>query len=113
MAKSTKPSAKILQAMEVIGDRKLWTKNAIAKDKNDHIVKVNDKDAVCFCSIGALDKVKASYQTKGYLSGAVFHDNYGYSLNAIVDYNDAPETKHKDVMNLFMTAAFLALSEGK
>lgn len=108
---TTKPSEKILQAMEIIGDRKRWTKGTFARDSDGVTINPRDSDAVCFCSIGALDKVKSSATVKDYVFTSVPLTTYGFA--GVVDFNDAPETKHKDVMNMFMTAAFLALSEGK
>lgn len=110
----TKPSEKILQAMEIIGDRKRWTKGTFARDSNGVAINLWDSDAVCFCSIGALDKVKSSATVKHYVSTSVpLTTTTTYGFAGVVDFNDAPETKHKGVMNMFMTAAFLALSEGK
>ncbi len=107
---TTKPSAKILQAMEIIGDRKQWTKGQFARDSNGDEVGINSKDAVCFCSVGALDKAKAGVRAKDYVNDVV---EELYTTPFVVDFNDRDQTKHKDVMNMFMTAAFLALSEGK
>jgi len=110
MTKPIKPSVKILQAMEVIGVPERWTKDQFARDSYGNEVGINSKKAVCFCSVGALDKVKASIKAKDYLNKTVVQNGqYSY----LVDFNDQTKTKHKDVMNLFMTAAFLALSEGK
>lgn len=109
---TTKPSEKILQAMEIIGSPERWTKCTLARDSDGVAINLRDSDAVCFCSIGALDKVKSSATVKHYVSTSVpLTTTYGFA--GVIDFNDAPETKHKDVMNMFMTAAFLALSEGK
>ena len=106
----TKPSAKILQAMEIIGDRKQWTKGEFARDSKGDEVGINNKSAVCFCSIGALDKAKAGVRAKDYVNDLVEEI---YATRHVADFNDRDQTKHKHVMNMFMTAAFLALSEGK
>jgi len=105
-----KPSAKILQAMEIIGSPERWTKNTFARDSDGVSTAYYDKNAVCFCSIGALEKVKATFGVKHYVARSVPKES---SFSGIVKYNDASKTKHKDIMNMFMTAAFLALSEGK
>jgi len=105
-----KPSEKILQAMEIIGSPERWTKGTFARDSDGVSTVYYSSKAVCFCSIGALEKVKAAYSAKYYIARSLPKDA---SSSGIVKYNDAPETKHKDVMNMFMTAAFLALSEGK
>lgn len=106
----TKPSTKILQAMEIIGSPERWTKDTFARDSDGEPTTLNSKNAVCFCSVGALDKVKADIKTKNYVNNVV-QETHKYEY--VVDFNDSDNTKHKDVMNMFMTAAFLALSEGK
>jgi hypothetical protein len=95
--------------MEVIGSPERWTKNTFARDSDGFPTEVKAKDAVCFCSIGAMEKVKGSPNADFYLYKSVQQN----SIDTVVEFNDSPRTKHKHVMNLFMTAAFLALSEGK
>lgn len=109
----TKPSAKILEAMEIIGSPERWTKNTFARDSDGNGINLRNSDAVCFCSVGALDKVEADIKTKNYVTNAVPIRNKEEHFYGVIDFNDAGRTKHNDVMNMFMTAAFLALSEGK
>lgn len=109
MTVKTKPSEKILQAMEIIGSPERWTKGASARDSFGRSIPRTDENAACFCAVGALGKAKADYSYMYIVLNHIAKPKY-YS---IVYYNDSPKTKHKDVMNMFMTAAFLALSEGK
>lgn len=107
-----KPSTKILQAMEIIGSPELWTKNTLARDSDGVSVNYSDKTAVCYCSLGALSKIDAPIMSNYYLSKVIGANTNG-GLHLLTRYNDLPKTEHKDVINMFMTAAFLALSEGK
>lgn len=107
----TKPSTKILKAMEIIGSPERWTKNVEARDEDGYCVDADNQYAVCYCSVGALEKVNGTYGAH-YVAKAVSLDTSS-SETCIVKFNDSKQTKHKDVMNMFMTAAFLALSEGK
>ena len=55
----SKEAAEVLRkARELISDPKRWTQGEYAKDANGLKVGPNSARAVCFCSLGAIAKVK-------------------------------------------------------
>jgi hypothetical protein len=55
-----------LKAYKIIKDPAKWTKNAPARTKTGELVLASDKEAVCWCSTGALlkaanDKLDSEY----------------------------------------------------
>ena len=103
-----KTSKVLLKAMDVIATPDKWTKNAFAKDSDGTPVKGHSPDAVCWCSLGALQK--ATQKT-----GHTFYAEE-FLIEAagkqVASFNDSILTTHDKVMEKFMTAAFLALANG-
>lgn len=104
-----KSSKVLLKAMDVIATPDKWTKEAYARNSEGVTVPVFDKEAVCFCSLGALDKTGAMLYSKAgtYLIQAL------PVRKSIPEFNDAKKTTHSDVMEKFMTAYFLAVADGE
>ena len=109
-----KPSELLIKAKAVIADPKHWTQGSYAKDAEGRNVGPAKPDAVCWCSIGAIDKVAheestyaARFAATRYL--AVVSDKYGYS--GITDFND--NSSHKVVMKAWDKAIKLAKEDEK
>ena len=47
----------LIAAKTLLSDPNKWTKNSFAKTENGTHVPPNDKDAVCYCSIGAISAI--------------------------------------------------------
>ena len=109
-----KPSELLIKAQAVIADPKHWTQDVYAKDAEGQVTKTLSPDAVCWCSLGALDKIaheENTYSTHstaaGYLD--VVADECGYS--GIPDFND--NLSHETVMKAWDKAIKLAKEDGK
>lgn len=110
-----KPSEILKAAKAVIENPIHWTTNAFARDAEGNVLEAGyDEDAVCFCSLGAIEKViakswpynQASYD---YLSTAAFELDDIIEAG-VADFNDSKE--HSDVMQMFDKAIALAEAEG-
>lgn len=104
-----KSSKVLLKAMDIIATPDRWTKGSYARDSVGGNISTFSKDAVCFCSIGALSKT-------GEFSGSKAGSYLTQALppkKTIVSFNDARKTTHADVMEKFMTAYFLAVADGE
>ena len=104
-----KPSELLTKAKAVIADPRRWVQGVYAKDAEGQVIGTLSPDAVCWCSLGALEKVaheENTYSTHstaaGYLSKV--SDECGYS--GIPDFND--NSSHKIVMRAWDRAIFLA-----
>ena len=109
-----KPSELLVKAKAVIADPKHWTQGQYAKDVKGYSTGPSTPDAVCWCSLGALDKVaheentySTHLTTAGYL--AVVADECGYS--GIPDFND--NSSHETVMKAWDKAIKLAKEDEK
>lgn len=103
-----KTSAVLLKAMDIIATPDKWTKGSFARDINQVSTSADEPDAVCWCALGAIQKAtknsKASADASLYLVSAV--------ETIVPIFNDYSSTTHDEVMEKFMTAAFLALANG-
>ena len=109
-----KPSELLTKAKAVIADPKHWTQDVYAKDAKGYSTGPAEPNAVCWCSIGAIEKVaheEGTYSTRfsatRYL--VVVSDKYGYS--GITDFND--NSSHEAVMKAWDKAIKLAKEDRK
>lgn len=102
--------ALLRKAKARIADPAKWTKGWIVKDTHGRHLSwgsIDDPDS-CLCADGALFAVKpAGAMPIGLsLSLTLAAKSFGYEMAS--KFNDAPETKHADVMRLFDKAAEIA-----
>ena len=104
-----KPSELLIKAKAVIADPKHWTQGCYAKDAEGQSVGSTKSDAVCWCSVGAAEKVTceenahiARFAAMQYLSEA--SEKFGYSN--IPEFND--NSSHEIVMKAWDEAIKLA-----
>ena len=109
-----KPSELLIKAQAVIADPRRWTQDVYAKDAEGQVTKTLSPDAVCWCSLGALEKVAHEENANGacfaateYL--AVVSEECGYS--GISDFND--NSSHEVVMKVWDEAIKLAKEDEK
>ena len=50
------PLETLKAARDLISDPARWTKNLFARDKSGKYVNPQSKEAVCFCSLGAIER---------------------------------------------------------
>jgi hypothetical protein len=110
------PSDVLRSARNLITEPSKWTQNHFAKDENGNaLLDGYAQQAVCWCSIGALEKVVGgcvpSYDKPSQLlmkAGAILTgcQKYNFSISA---YNDSHT--HQEVLNLFDTAIAIASTE--
>jgi len=107
-----KPSELLTKAKALIADPKHWAQGFYAKDSKGHDVGPAKPHAVCWCSLGALNKVaheesiySARFAATRYLSKVV--DECGY--RGIPDFNDS--SSHEAVMKAWDKAIKLAKEE--
>lgn len=105
---NTNIKAILIEAKARIVDPASWTKGALARTKDLLVTGLYDGNAVCYCSLGAVQLVAGNLtaQAKSALESQLPMDYSGRHLAA---YNDDPNTKHADVLALFDRA--IAASE--
>jgi hypothetical protein len=87
-----------------------WTKKLLAKNSDNQLVMPLDEKAICFCSVGRIDKAGLCRKSKAYnyLARAIGIESESY----IPAWNDAPERTKEQVDAAFLAAAELAEKEG-
>jgi hypothetical protein len=101
----------LIAARELIADEARWTQNAPARGKSGREVDPNGRHAVCWCLLGAIDRVGGretfiSFSGGHYAIKALCRD--GLDITA---FNDAPATTHPEVLAKLDEA--IASMEGK
>ena len=109
-----KPSELLIKAKAVIADPKHWTQGWYAHNADGFDVGSCEPEAVCWCSVGALDKVAheegavdARFEAASYLFKVA--DEFGCS--DIPDLND--HSSHETVMKAWDKAIKLAKEDEK
>jgi hypothetical protein len=93
----------LIKAREIISDEKNWTQGIEARDKDGNAVAYFNPLAICFCSIGAVER--AAFLTNGDPARALCALTTGeiyYSNIAIAKFND--NSSHAEVLAMFDTA---------
>jgi hypothetical protein len=106
------PAEILKEARKIIARPEAWTKGATARDVNGMGCYTDTAEAVCFCSMGAILRVRNS-MAKGYCPAK--EDRAFRILSQTVRrptaaWNDDPATTHADVLNAFDHA--IAKAEG-
>jgi hypothetical protein len=76
------------------GDKTRWTQGLYAKDKEGHDVSPLSRKAVCWCLLGALEKVSSDTDTMYDLQNAFQEVR---STN-VLNYNDTPKRRFTDIV---------------
>ena len=99
-------SAVLKTALNLIASPENWTKGAGARNAHGVPVSVDDSQAVCFCSMGAMDRaieiLDMDYSVGIY--DYLYKNIPTNHTNLITSYNDAESTTHDDVVNFFKIA---------
>ena len=101
------PLETLKAARQLISDPAKWTQNLFARDKDGKSIDPQNKDAVCFCSFGAIERFtgcKTLSEVEGHLDNVcekLFHTN-------VISFNDTHT--HAEVLALF-DAAIAELEE--
>jgi hypothetical protein len=89
----------LVLAKEKISKPENWTKSASARNKNGEDTYPTNSDAVCFCSIGAIQSVSKYTGDEAIdILRRVLYPNNWYGVAA---FNDSHLTTHEDVMKAF------------
>ena len=75
-----------------------WTQEVEARDADGVEVFDDAEEAVCFCAVGALNRVGYSATAHRALKGVVGGED-------VVDWNDSPHRTQADVIDAFKRAA--------
>ena len=86
------------KARDLISTPDKWTKGAVARDRHGFAVEPYAQMAVCWCSVGALERAVGANLNVYYAAFAVLRKQHDES---VVSFNDDPNTTHQDVLDLF------------
>lgn len=93
----------LINAKNLISDKKHWCKKTEAKDSSGHPVSVYSEKAVRWCALGAIKRVYPEFSLfkEGWaaiqLMTKYIPDNYP----TITEYNDYPSRTHEQIMKWF------------
>lgn len=88
------PHELLVKGRELISDEKRWTKGAFARDGNGHSLNPWNITAVCFCSIGALQRTHS--KTDSTFHGAMAALDKAMSEDGVIYFNDTQT--HSEVL---------------
>ena len=98
-------------AKDLISKPEAWTQHTNARDAQGKKIASRNPAAVCFCGFGALIRVEPEKTVR--------RDQTYFYLNRMVpgcldyvEWQDAPERTHDEVMNVFSRAIAQAEAEG-
>jgi len=105
----------LMDAKALINTPSRWTRNSYAKDSEGVSVSYKSKNAVCFCTIGALNRVGEGTPVWSWLKAEsllrkVLQDKFCH-FGGIPLFNDSQYTAHADVMKLYDEAIKLSQQE--
>jgi hypothetical protein len=95
---------------DILRAKKRWTQGTFAKDANGLPVHSLNKDAVCFCLSGALNKASKSRGWEGEARGFILEC---IDLKSLILYNDDTTRKHSEIVATLNAAIKLALADEK
>lgn len=113
-------------ARNLIASPQNWTRGEYARDVDGSGVCAADPNAICFCSVGAVqratsdvvgdlsheDALRLETSSIDILSEATSRDPGGHQFyGSIADFNDSRTTTHEDVLRAFDHAIKLAREE--
>jgi hypothetical protein len=106
----SKDIANILECAAELIETKGWTQGSYARDANGEAVDLLDKNAECFCIIGALSHVSWGYdfniRCKAYqFATNILHDK------SLLPWNDDPARTKEEVITFLKSASELARKE--
>lgn len=90
----------LTEARALIATPERWTQGSDAKDAEGDPSFADDGNAVCWCAVGAINKVVA---TPGEQDGAASRlaAHLGMAFSNVPEFNDHRFTDHADVLSLF------------
>lgn len=94
------------QARELISDERRWTRGELARDSEGHEVDEDSPSAACWCSVGAVWRVREGGEN---LCGALTALEEAMGTEHIGDFNDSHS--HAEVLAAFDAA--IAKLEGE
>jgi hypothetical protein len=103
----------LIAAKQLLSDPKHWIKGDLAKNESGAVVDPMASDAICWCMNGAMIKVTESNNLARIIQEMDAQD-YLYKaipVPYVSSYNDADETTHQDIMNVFDKAIELSRKE--
>lgn len=90
-------------------DKNGWTQGTYARDKDGNPVDPESKDAVSFCAVGVLDRIKAPNE----VYAEVFHYLTNRKHSSIPSYNDKYAKDKRYIQRLFRNVAKEMLKNGQ
>lgn len=85
-----------MKAWELLEKRGAWTQGALAKNKRGGNVSADSYEAVCFCTLGAIEKVYGSGMDAYLNAVAKLEEKLGE--DSVEDWNDSPKRKKREVV---------------
>ena len=90
----------LVNARKILSKEENWTRGSYARDEDGQSVYVNASNAVCFCSIGAVNASAMPRHSGEYVTALEALEMVVKPM-PIIAFNDAESTSHKGVMAMF------------
>jgi hypothetical protein len=99
------------KARELISDPARWTQGFFAHSKTGRRVDPRGRSAVCWCVLGACDRVAGRSRNANADAQIALHKARPRGYRNVAHYRDRPKRKHADVLALFDRAIAAAERE--
>jgi len=76
-----------------------WTKGATAKNSRGEIISSRDKDAICWCLVGATRRCDPNFHFLTYEIFSPVMEGFVKTVSIPI-WNDAPERTYEDIVEL-------------
>lgn len=108
MSKELKPSEVLSQAADLIEPEGRWTQRSVARDAAGNVVHSLQDAAVCWCLVGAVQRVSSRQAV-----GDEALDYVARLRGGTWSYNDAPGRTQAEVVQALRDASKLAAEGGQ
>jgi hypothetical protein len=88
-----------MKVYELLAKPESWTKKAPARNKHGKEVNASYSEATCWCLAGAICKLIEEVKIRASIYKQI-HKEIDSEYTSTVDWNDAPERTHQDVIDL-------------
>jgi len=108
-----KPSQIALKAVKILSKRGAWIQHGSAESKEGDYRNPGDEDAVRFCAVGALNHIAGKKRSRPVVRAAEKILLSRKDGGTVINYNDTPHRKKKQVLDLLRQTAKALKSKGR
>ena len=96
----------LIAEKELLSDPSRWTKGHLARGANGSPISHFSKDAVCWCQLGAAQKIRFTFDLElrpAAISSQFIRNDIArlFGFSCAIGFNDHPDTTHEMLMKFY------------